>query len=360
MRIAMIGSRGIPAGVGGVERVVEHLTRGLVKRGHEVLVYGRRHYVGNRKPSEGRLILTPGLRGNTFDAITHSATACLDVLWRDVDVVHVHSPGPALWSGLPAIRRPVVFTVHAPDWRREKWSRIAQAAIRLGLKIGGKSARAITAVSPSLAAELETMLHKPVVCIPNAAPDVTPQPAEAILSLGLEPGKYALHVGRMTPEKRLHVLLEAWSKANLPLSLVVAADEDVAAYARRCRQIAPPNVRFVGPKFGGELAELYSHAAMVIQPSVLEGAPLVVLEAAAYGRCVVAADIPAHREILGPHAVYFPPDDSAVLAEKIVRYNQDEASRASLGRQACQYVRERFDGDGVVSEYERIYEKYIK
>ena len=49
MRIAMIGSRGIPAGVGGVERVVEHLTRGLVQRGHDVLVYGRRHYVGNRK-----------------------------------------------------------------------------------------------------------------------------------------------------------------------------------------------------------------------------------------------------------------------------------------------------------------------
>jgi glycosyltransferase involved in cell wall biosynthesis len=359
MRIAMIGSRGIPAGVGGVERVVEHLTRGLVSRGHEVLVYSRRHYVGDQRPTEGRLILTPGLRGNTFDTITHSATASFDALFRNVDIVHVHSPGPALWSWLPAMRHPVVFTVHAPDWRREKWSSLAKATIRMGLKIGAKSARAITAVAPSLAADLESLLHKPVTCIPNAAPDVTPQPAEAILALGLEPERYALHVGRMAPEKRLHVLLEAWSKANLSLPLVVAADQDVAAYAQRCRAAASANVKFVGPKFGRERAELYSHAAMVIQPSVLEGASLVLLEAAAYGRCVLSADIPANRDVLGPGGAYAPPDDSAALTRQIVRYIQDEASRTSLGRSARRYVLEHFDGDGVVSEYITLYEKAL-
>jgi glycosyltransferase involved in cell wall biosynthesis len=197
------------------------------------------------------------------------------------------------------------------------------------------------------------------VCIPNAAPNVTPQPAEAILALGLQPEQYALHVGRMVPEKRLDVLLEAWSRANLSRPLVVVADEDVPAYARRCRATAPANVRFVGPKYGRELAELYSHAAMVIQPSVLEGASLVVLEAAAYGRCVLAADIPANRDLLGPNGVYAPPDDSTVLAEQIVRYTKEESLRAALGQSARQYVRERFSGDGVVSEYITLYEKVL-
>jgi len=357
MRIAMIGSRGLPAGVGGVERVVEHLTRGLTARGHEVLVYGRRHYVGDRRPAEGRLILTPGLPGTSLDTITHSATASLDALLRRVDVVHVHSPGPALWSWLPAMRHPVVFTVHAPDWRREKWSRTAQTALRIGLKVGSRCARAITAVSPSLAADLESRLGKPVVCIPNAAPDVTPQSAEAILALGLQPGRFALHVGRITPEKRLLVLIEAWAKANLDWPLVVAAEEDVAAYAKRCRAIAPANVRFVGPKFGRELAGLYSHAAMIIQPSVLEGASLVVLEAASYGRCCILADIPANRDLLGDNAAYVQPDDSAALAEQILRYKNEKGPRESLGESARRHVREHFDGDGVVSRYIMLYER---
>ncbi|MBN1553518.1 MAG: glycosyltransferase family 4 protein [Phycisphaerae bacterium] len=359
MRIAMIGSRGIPAGIGGVERVVEHLTRGLAARGHEVLIYGRRHYVGDRRPDQGRLILTPGLSHPSLDAITHSATASLDALFRRVDVVHVHSPGPAVWSWLPALRRPVVFTVHAPDWRREKWPPLARSAIRAGLTIGSRVARAITAVSPSLAAELETRLHRPVACIPNAAPNVTLVPAEKILALGLQPERYALHVGRMVPEKRLHVLLEAWRRANPDWPLVVVSDEDVAAYARRCRAAAPANVKFVGPKFGRELAELYSHAGMVIQPSVLEGASLVVLEAAAYGRCCLLADIPANRDVLGPSAVYTPPDDSAVFAEQIVRYTNNDAQRESLGRSACRHVREHFDGDGVVESYIAMYRKVL-
>jgi glycosyltransferase involved in cell wall biosynthesis len=359
MRIAMIGSRGVPAGVGGVERVVEHLTRGLVARGHDVLVYGRRHYVGDAKPEQGRLILTPGLPGNTFDTITHSATASLDALFRKVDLVHIHSPGPALWSWIPAMRHPVVFTVHAPDWRREKWSRLGKAAIRRGLKSGARHARAITAVGPSLAAELESMLHKPVACIPNAAPDVVPQPPDAIRALGLEPDQYALHVGRIVPEKRLHILLEAWSKANLSMPLVVTAEDDVAAYALQCKRKAPNNVKFVGPKFGRDLAGLYSHAAMVIQPSVLEGASLVLLEAAAYGRCVLSADIPANRDVLGDAGAYATPDDSTSFAEQIVRYRKNEAMRASLGDLARRTVRQCFDGDRIVSEYSTLYEKVV-
>ena len=134
MRIAMIGSRGIPARIGGVEHVVEDLTRHLVARGHDVIVYGRKHYLaGAGQPQAGRCIVTAGLSGKHLDTFTHSASAACDVLRRKVDVVHIHSPGPALWSWLPAMAAlPVVFTVHAPDWQREKWSLPAKCVIRGG------------------------------------------------------------------------------------------------------------------------------------------------------------------------------------------------------------------------------------
>jgi glycosyltransferase involved in cell wall biosynthesis len=95
---------------------------------------------------------------------------------------------------------------------------------------------------------------------------------------------------------------------------------------------------------------------MVIQPSVLEGASLVVLEAAAYGKCCLLTDIPANRDLLGETAAYAPPDDSAALAEQIVRYSNEEALRVSLGLSARRHVQEHFNEDGVVSRYIMLYE----
>lgn len=124
MRIAMVGVRGIPASVGGAEHVVEELTRELVARGHEVIVYSRRHYVGNSPPPPfGRRIITAGLPGKHTETFTHTATALVDVLGRRVDLVHLHSPGPASLIWLPKLAGiPTVLTIHAPDWERDKWS----------------------------------------------------------------------------------------------------------------------------------------------------------------------------------------------------------------------------------------------
>ena len=214
MRIAMIGSRGIPARAGGVERVVEELTRELSARGHEVLVYARPGYARQPWSGPGRIIPTPGLPGKHLDAITHTATAMLAVSRRGADVVHIHSPGPALWSWLAAARGlPIVLTVHAPDWRREKWTVPARLALRAGLALGMRLARAVTAVSPCLAEELTKTFGRQVLCIPNAVRPVQPVPARAIRAWGLKPDAYGLYVGRIEPEKRLDFLLRAWRGA---------------------------------------------------------------------------------------------------------------------------------------------------
>ena len=356
MRIAMIGSRGIPAGVGGVERVVESLTRELTLLGHDVLVYGRGRYVGGGRAEFGRCIVTPGLDGKHLETITHTATATWDVLRRDVDIIHVHSPGPALWSWIPAAgRRPVVFTVHAPDWRREKWSLPARAVLQAGLEIGMRTGRAVTAVSRNLAAELQSRFRRSVVYVPNGVAAVTGLAPDRIRRWSLETDGFALHAGRIVPEKRLDVLLEAWKQAQLPIPLVIAAESSENNYAQRCLRSAPPGVRFVGPQYGAMLGELYSNAAMVIQPSVLEGASLVVLEAAGYGRCVVSADIPANREILGGGGIYFTPDNPAELAERIRRCYHEASLREDLGRKARRRVRSVFSSAKVAKQMEGVY-----
>ncbi len=340
MRIAMLGSRGIPARTGGVEHAVEELTGELAARGHEVLVYCRGYYTGpSPKPAAGEAIVTPGFNSKHLDAITHTATAALDLLRRHVDVVHIHSPGPALMSWLPALTgRPVVFTVHAADWNRDKWSGFARLSLRAGLSCGMKFARVVTCVSPSLTSELSSRFSREVMYIPNAVRPAVPHRPEAIRQWGLAGDDYVLYVGRIVPEKRLDMLLKAWSQLNVREKLVVVGDTDESDYARSCRSAAGENVIFTGPRHGDMLAELYSNAALVVLPSALEGMPLVLLEAASYGRCVVASDIPANTAVLGESALYFRCDDVIELSGQIRRCLSSSRLRTQVGEKAKAYV----------------------
>lgn len=357
MRIAMVGCRGIPARCGGAERVVDELTRELSARGHEVLVYARGYYVaGLDPPAAGKRIITAGLAGKHLDTITHTATAMLDLSRRGADVVHIHSPGPALWSWVPALRgMPVVLTVHAPDWRRDKWSLPAKAIIRFGLACGMKLADAVTAVSAELARELSQRFSRDVAFVPNAVRPARLQRPDAIRRWSLPGGGYGLYVGRIVEEKRLDLLLRAWGKVGGTATLVVAGDAAGGAYGRRCRRIAPRNVLFVGPQHGKVLEELYSNATIVILPSALEGMSLVLLEAAAHGRCILASDIPANRQVMGEAALYHRRNSVSELADQIRRYFYNEELREAHGKKARRLVTSRYKWSNVADQMERIY-----
>jgi glycosyltransferase involved in cell wall biosynthesis len=105
-------------------------------------------------------------------------------------------------------------------------------------------------------------------------------------------------------------------------------------YGRECLKAAPDGTVFLGLQHGEQLAELYSNAAIVIQPSVLEGMSLVLLEAAAYGRCILSAEIPENVAVLGDSGAYFKEDDVDELSALICRYLENGRDRSLLGGRA--------------------------
>ncbi|MDP6545743.1 MAG: glycosyltransferase family 4 protein [Phycisphaerae bacterium] len=367
MRIAMVGLRGLPARGGGAERVVECLADELALRGHEIIVYGRRDYLRDAPPWQGgRVVLTPGVGGKNLETFTHTATAVWDLMRRDVDVVHVHSPGPALWSWAAALRaRAVVFTVHAADWRRDKWSLPAKMMLNLGLGIGMRVAREVTAVSQPLATELSERFGRDVTFIPNSVRAAEPVPPGEVLGdprWSLSPDRYALFVGRIEPEKRLDVLLKAWEKVSADLEgyqLAVVGDFMSTSYGRECRKNAPDRTVFLGLQHAGRLAELYSNAAIVVQPSVLEGMSLVLLEAASYGRCILATEIQENVAVLGDCGIYFKGDDVDELSALICRYLRSERERSFVGGRARSAVAQKLSWTEIAIAMERMYHRAL-
>ena len=307
MRIAMIGQRGIPATFGGVEHHVEELGARLAERGHQVTVYTRANYAPERHGSYRgmRPRYLPTVDSKHLDAIVHSTVSTLDAMVRNADIVHYHAVGPGLPAVLPRYlaRAKVVLTVHGLDAERAKWSSSARRVLRAAQWMSARVPDATIVVSRDLADHYRRRYARATWYVPNGVAEPTHRPADAIRRrFGLQGGDYVLFVGRLVPEKAPDLLLRAFSALEGDTKLVLAGGSSFTDdYVRdlRSRAGSDPRVILPGYVYGDLLEELYSNAAVFALPSLLEGLPLTLLEAASYAIPVVASDIPPHVEIIG-------------------------------------------------------------
>jgi glycosyltransferase involved in cell wall biosynthesis len=317
----MIGLKGVPALHGGIERHVEELGRGLARLGHDVTVYCRDYYTPLDASAEGlTLRRLPSVNTKHLDAWTHTLLASLDAAPRRFDVYHYHALGPATLAFIPrSLGKTVVITVHGLDWQREKWGPVASAYLRAGEWAAARLATRTVVVSRELQRYFARRYRRRTTYVPNAVSTPGAVDLRALELYGLEPGRYLLTVGRLVPEKGIHLLLEAYRNVETDLPLVVVGDDPHGKYLARLREEADDRVRFVGYVYGPPLAAFFAGSYLYVQPSTLEGLSIALLEAMSYGAGVLASDIPPNVEALGEAGFYFPTGDVAALGEQLRR-----------------------------------------
>lgn len=308
MKIAMIGVKSVPC-PGGIATYTEQLGSRLAARGHEVTVYCRRQYLNGDAgwpvaPYRGmQRRLSPGLPGKYTDAATHTLTAAIDALRSDFDIIHIHGSAPAFVAPLLRLRRrsPMVVTIHSLDWEGAKWGAAATTVMKTAARVPVRLADEMTVVSKRLQRYYAQVFGRETTCIAGGAQVAEIRPPDEIgRRWRLEPQRYILFVGRLTPEKGLQYLIEAHRRldTDMPLVLVGGANYD-DPYVEALLAEADDTILFTGYQSGDVLAELFSNAYLYVQPSTLEGLSMAVIEALSYGRCVLASDIPGNTEALG-------------------------------------------------------------
>jgi glycosyltransferase involved in cell wall biosynthesis len=258
------------------------------------------------------------------------------------------------------------LTVHGLDHERAKWRLPARRVLGTAHWMSGHVPDATVAVSRFLVNHYAHCHHRYAVYIPNGVDEpVTHGAAHIEQELGLAPGSYVLFVGRLVPEKAPDQLIRAFRGIPGDCKLVLAGGSSFTdGYVARLRALAAQDRRilFTGYTHGELLAELYSNAAAFVLPSLLEGLPLTLLEAASYGVPVVASDIPPHIEVLGcdgcGHHLFPVGDESALFRVlchvlEMRRYEQVSAQRLR------QHVLGTYRWDRVAAEVEHLYQELV-
>ncbi|MHA2938271.1 glycosyltransferase family 4 protein [Vibrio sp. RC27] len=319
-QIAVIGLRGIPGIMGGIETHCEKLYP-LVKEldpDLDITVYCRKSYVFDRIPYKGiNRISIFSTKNKNIETLLHTFLSILHARFiKNIRIVHIHAIGPGLLSPFAKLLgMKVIVTHHGADYNRQKWGPFAKFALKAGEFLCVKFASRVLIVSNSLSNKLSAVYKSDnMFFVPNGVKNIEFEPSacsidDDVLSLinnDNSPG-YILAVGRLVPEKGYHDLVEAYKKlTNKKYKLVIVGDADHPNfYSKGLIANQSDDILFLGRRSGATLDILYRKASLFILPSYHEGLPVVALEAVSYGLPILLSNIDENSDIGLNHPSYF-------------------------------------------------------
>lgn len=358
LRIALIGTRGIPAAYGGFETAVEEVGRRLVERGHRVLVYGRDagttgdEYLGMRR------VTLPAVRQKALETLSHTALSTLHAVTKarpDAAFVFNAANSPFL-PLLRARRIPVALHMDGLEWRRSKWGPRGKAYYRSAEAFGVRTADAIIADAPGIADYYTHQFSVPSELIRYGAPLLDEAPMDGIRALGLEPGGYHLVVARFEPENHIREIVEGYAASTASKPLVVVGSAPYAAeYTAAIDRIAAADdrIRLLGSVYDQEVLDaLYHHAFTYLHGHSVGGTNPSLLRAMGAGTAVIAFDVVFNREVLDEHGWYF--SDPAAVASAVEAAEADAIAVDAVGAELRERAARDFSWDDVAGEYEAL------
>lgn len=373
LKIAMIGHKRIPSREGGVEIVVEELSKRMVNDGHTVHAYNRKgHHVCGKEHGDAstnvndyegiKIIQVPTIEAKGFAALSSSFFATIKALFGKCDVIHFHAEGPCAMLLLPylfGIR--TVATIHGLDWQRSKWGKFASTYLKLGEKIAAKYADEVIVLSKNVQQYFLDVYNRETKFIPNGIN--RPEKIEPRLiteKYGLYGDDFICFLARLVPEKGVAYLIDAFKQVKTKKKLVIAGgSSDTDAFMQDLIKRAEGDNRIIFTGFvqGQILEELYSNAYLYTLPSDLEGMPLSLLEAMSYGKCCVVSDIAECTEVVEDKAVIFKKSNVEDLRDKLQELCDNPEVVKSYELKSADFICKKYNWDDVVKQTLILYKK---
>lgn len=365
MKIALIGTRGIPASYSGFETFYEELSWRLVKRGHDVTVYNRSHYISYKEPYYRgvRLVRLPTIKNKHFDTIFHTSLSVFHSIFQRYDIVYFCIVGNSPLTLVPRLfGAKVILNVDGADWEREKWGKFAKNYLLLSERIATKFPHIVIADSRVIQKRYKRLYRKETVFIPYGANVVHNSKDRYLKKFGLEKNKYILFVGRLEPENQPHLLIEVFKEIKTDLKLVIVGDAPYGKkYKKELKELADKRVVFTGFVFGEGYQQLSSNSYLYVLTSAVEGTRPVLLEQMAFGNCVLVRNSEANMEVIGNAGLFFDRKKEKEDLKKKIEYLLDHPEIIEAFRkEARKKISREYNWEKITDKYEKLFLELVK
>ena len=358
MRIAILGTRGIPARYGGFETFAEELSRRLVEHGHDVTVYCRQRSAADTYLGV-RLRYLPTIQHKYFETIAHTFISTLHLFFHRPDAALYCNAANAVFTLLPRLAGvPVALNVDGLERHRKKWNHLARLWYLLSERLATVFPNAVVTDAQRIADYYEGRYHKASHFIPYGAETGTVPQSDTVRRLGLEPGRYFLYVSRMEPENNALLVRRAFEEVATDMRLALVGDAPYAReYIAEVRDTKDPRIVMPGAIYGQGYRELTSHCFAYIHATEVGGTHPALIEAMGRGALTLYLDTPENSEVASGAGIPFTND----LPDKIrMVLDMSDDERNEWRQRASHRVAQRYSWEAVTEAYESLFKNLTR
>ncbi len=311
MKIAILGTRGVPNYYGGFEQFAEFFSVYLVQKGHEVYVYNSHNHPYQEKTFHGVHILhqnDPEHKLGTFGQFIYDYNCIMDSRKRNFDIIlQLGYTSNSIWCFLLPKKSIIITNMDGLEWKRSKYSRPVQQFLKFAERLAAISSDYLVADSLGIQSFLKKQYNKPSTYIAYGAYPFD-QPNEAILShYKVDKGEFNMIMARFEPENNLDMVLEGVrDSSDLTPILVIGNHQTQYGNYLTDKFKDCAKIRFIGPLYNLEhLNNLRYYSKIYFHGHSVGGTNPSLLEAMASKALIVAHNNDFNKGVLKENAFYF-------------------------------------------------------
>jgi glycosyltransferase involved in cell wall biosynthesis len=363
MRIALIGTRGVPANYGGFETCVEELGKRLVERGHVVTVYCRKSYYSNRPVNYlgMKLVYLPNFKKKSLDTLSHTLLSVLHASFQPLDVLMVFNAANSPTLFIPRLLgKKIAINTDGLEWKRGKWGKIARNYYKFSEWLSTKLANRIVADSAGIQAYYKDTYGVESCNIAYGAQIGQSKEPKLLENLGLKAGEYFLQITRFEPENNPLLTIEAFKKLNTDKKLVLVGGVPYeSVYSRSIFTEAAENILLPGFIYDKALLnELWCNCFAYIHGNEVGGTNPALLQTMGNGCFTIAIDVPFSHDVLQDAGIYFSAN-AGDLACKMQWAIDNSCNLHAFKRKAVRRIANEYTWDRVTDAYITLFQELI-
>lgn len=363
MKIALIGTRGVPANYGGFETCAEEIAVGLVKKGHDVTAYCR-HGNAPGEPAEFKgvkLVYCGHRESKSFGTLSHTRNSLKHAMKQGFDVLMVFNAANSPLLLLPKWRgHKIALNVDGLEWKRAKWPWYGKLYYRMAEWVATKASHRIISDSRAIQQYYEDKFKEPTTFIAYGGNIETSERPEILAEYGLEKDSYFFTASRLEPENNAHYTVRAFEKLDTDKKLVIAGGANWDSwFIKDLKKTTDPRIKFLGPVYKpGHIKELHCGAYAYVHGNEVGGTNPALLKAMGYGNCVLALDVNFNAEVLAGSGILWKKDVEHLRSQLRYAVEHPEVV-AECRKKAVARIRDAYQWDRITDDYERLFERIV-